>query len=123
MSSQNKPNVTEQAAQPDHRTMYEKLTEERGQWTPQLDECVQAFFQLQHPEQPEETPLQIYGNYGASVGIARSLYVMAQISERAQGQMVSYAATQMGHKLLPWNGCAFQVTSGRGTPPEAPSYH
>lgn len=123
MSNHPQPMAATTADSTAHRSMYEKLTEERAQWTPELDECVQAFFILQHPAESEATPLQIYGNYGASVGIARSLHVMAKISERAMSQLMSYAATQMGMKLLPWNGCAFHVTSGRGTPPDAPSYH
>ncbi|MCH4573117.1 hypothetical protein [Achromobacter xylosoxidans] len=106
-----------------HRALYEQLTQEHADWTPELDRCVRAYFELQQPADPEESPLQMFANYGTSLGIAQSLHAMGCISESALGHMSRFASNQMGRKLLPWNGREFAVSSGYGTPPQAPSYH
>lgn len=106
-----------------HRELYEQLTEEHIQWTPVLDQCVRAYFDLQTPAQPEENPLQMFAHYGISLGIAQSLHAMGLISESAMGHMSRFATSQMGRKLLPWNGSAFEVNSGYGTPSAMPIYH
>lgn len=106
-----------------HRAMYEELIEERAHWTPELDRCVRAYFELQQRTDPEESPLQMFANYGISLGIAQSLHAMGEISESAMGHMSRFASNQMGKKLLPWNGREFAICSGYGTPSEYPSYH
>lgn len=106
-----------------HRALYEQLTQEHARWTPELDRCVRAYFDLQQPAAPEESPLQMFANYGTSLGIAMSLHAMGCISENALGHMSRFASNQMGRKLLPWNGREFAISSGYGTPPQAPSYH
>ncbi|WMD23078.1 hypothetical protein RAS12_12090 [Achromobacter seleniivolatilans] len=106
-----------------HRALYEQLTTERARWTPELDRCVRAYFELQSPPSPEDSPLQMFANYGTSLGIAQSLHAMGCISEHALGHMARFASNQMARKLLPWNGRAFEVASGYGTPHETPSYH
>lgn len=106
-----------------HRAMYKHLTGETLLWTPEVDKCVRSYFELQSLDLQEESPLQMFANYGISLGIAQSLYELGQISKSALGKMYAFSSSQMGKKLLPWNGRAFAVSSGFGTPPEAPSYH
>lgn len=123
MSNQPETMVNAQADNTAHRALYEQLTEEHAEWTPELDRCVRAYFELQQPAHPEESPLQMFANYGTSLGIAQSLHAMGCISENALGHMARFTSNQMGRKLLPWNGREFAVSSGYGTPSEAPSYH
>ena len=98
-----------------HREDFEELTGETLEWTPALDACLRAYFRLQGSS-AESHPMEVMTNFGHCLGITQTLRAIGHITDRQQRHLDGFAAHRAYEKVLPWDGCEFAVSAGRGRP-------
>ncbi|MFY1933596.1 hypothetical protein WJ974_00645 [Achromobacter xylosoxidans] len=103
-----------------YREFFQRLFQDADgeslQWTPALDACLSAYYQLQSSQSAESHPMEVMTTFGHCLGIAQALFAAGLITDRQRRDLDSFAAHYTHEKVLPWNGYTFTVTAGRGHP-------
>ncbi len=103
-----------------YREFFQRLFQDSDgqslEWTPALDACLGAYYQLQNSQSAESHPMEVMTTFGHCLGIAQALLAAGLITDRQRRDLDGFAAHYTHEKVLPWNGCTFTVTAGRDHP-------